>query len=217
MVPSGPRLSPGSGAQRPLARTPRAARRGGSAHSAVPPRGTENPAERSPPGSLRRPCPYSELGCERGAPGRRAARRGAGPGPSPHSPQPPSAAPRGASPVAPTRPEGPGAVAKAPYLRPIRVLNSELGLVPRSPPASSSRQLKKPGAPGSGWRLASAEEGSRAGGAEARGGREPSCLRAGHAQCAARGGARGALHLPGPALGWRPPAALVKLVKGARS
>ena len=62
------------------------------------------------------------------------------------SPEHLSAEPATASGVAPAQSDGPSVVAKASYLRPILVLKPVLCLVPRSPPSSRSRLLKKLGA-----------------------------------------------------------------------
>lgn len=160
---------------------------GSAAQSPCPALQEWSPGSPAPPGHPRGPCvsPKSKSRGARGSPRSRPRQ------PAPHLPQHLSAAPATASGEAPAQSEGPSLVAKASYLRPILVLNLVLCLLPRSPPSSRSRQLKKPGA--ADFSLPARQP--RGGGpalrrGEARGGRVPVSGRAEHAQCAAGGGAR---------------------------
>nr|XP_054101354.1 uncharacterized protein LOC128929694 [Callithrix jacchus] len=109
----------------------------------------------------------------------------AGPGQlAPHSPQHLGAGLERASGAAPAQSEGPGVVAKAPYLQPILVLNPVLCLVRLSPPSWRSWWLEKPGAPEFGLLAPQPRGGGNAwgGGTHGRGG--------GGGRCAGRPGVR---------------------------
>lgn len=141
-----PGLLPGSGRTVPGAPTPQGDRaHGGSAHSPCPAL-----REGTPPknplftGQPPRPVLFLRIRGAQGSthPGWRGTRAAR----ALHLPEHLSAALASASGAAPAQTEGPRVVAKASYLRPIPVLNPVLCLVPRSPPSSRSRLLKKPGA-----------------------------------------------------------------------
>lgn len=139
-------LLPGSGRTVPAAQTPQGDRaHGGSAHSPRPAlqEGTppKNPLSTGQPP---RPVLFLRIRGAQGSmhPGWRGTRAPR----ALHLPEHLSAALASDSGAAPAQTEGPRVVAKASYLRPIPVLNPVLCLVPRSPPSSRSRLLKKPGA-----------------------------------------------------------------------